>query len=52
VPDIQVSREAMIVFFTLKLVRDLQTLEGVCYYLGYLKNILLDRNSGMLTVEY
>lgn len=42
------SREATIILFTLKVVYQLQTLEGLCYYLGYIKSVLLDRSSGML----
>lgn len=29
-----------------------QNLTDVCYYISYLKNILLDRTSGVLTAEY
>lgn len=38
--------------FTLKMVYELQTIEGLCYYLSYLKCVLLDRTSGILSAEY
>jgi hypothetical protein len=42
------SREATIIMFTLKIVYGIQSLEGLCFYLGYSKSVLLDRSSGML----
>ena len=46
------SREATIIMFTLKIVQQLKSIKGICYYLGYIKSILLDRSSGMLAAEY
>ena len=46
------SREGLIVLFTMKVIWSLNTSEGLCFYLSYLKNILLDRSSGVLTADY
>lgn len=46
------SREGLIVLFTMKVIWSLSTAEGLCFYLSYLKNILLDRSSGVLTADY
>jgi hypothetical protein len=48
----QESRESVIIFFTFKMICCFQNLPDVCYYVSYLKNILLDRSSGVLTAEY
>ena len=48
----QESREAVIILFTFKMICCFQSMTDVCYYVSYLKNILLDRSSGVLTAEY
>jgi plasmid maintenance system antidote protein VapI len=52
ISNVQVSREAVIILFTFKMICAFQSLQDVCYYIAYLKNILLDRSNGVLTAEY
>jgi hypothetical protein len=46
------TREALVVFFTLKIAYQLSSLKNICSYMNFLKNILLDRANGVLTAEY
>ena len=46
------SREALTLLFTLKIAQATSSLRRICSYLAYLKNLLLDRSSGVLSGEY
>lgn len=45
-------RQALSLFFTLKIAYSVRDLQGTCAYLGLLKTLLLDRRSGVLVGQY
>ncbi len=46
------SKEFFKMYYELLIFKECSTLEGLCHYLTYAKNIILDRKSGALSTDH